>query len=65
MWYLMPHDLMVEHAEADGKTLNSASWIEGGAYSKPKPSAITIAACAPYRFVSIAQVAAEAVDDAS
>ena len=29
-WYLMPHDLMLEHAEADGKTLKSASWLEGG-----------------------------------
>lgn len=63
-WYLMPHDLMLERAEADGKTLNSVSWIEGGAYSKPKPSAATIAECAPYKFARIDQVAAEAADEA-
>ena len=63
-WYLMPHDLMLQHAEADGQTLQSASWIDGGAYSKPKPSAATIANCAPYRFASIDQVAAKAAEDA-
>ena len=63
VWHLMPHDLMLEHAEADGKTLLSASWTDGGAYSKPRPSTATIAQCAPYRFASIAQVAAEAVED--
>jgi hypothetical protein len=64
-WHLMPHDLMLEHAEADGKTLKSASWIDGGAYSKPRPSAATIAECAPYKFGSIAQVAAQAADEAN
>ena len=62
-WYLMPHDVMLEHAEADGKTLKSASWTDGGAYSKPKPSVATIAECAPYRFMPIAQLAADAADD--
>lgn len=61
-WYLMPHDLMLEHAEADGKTLKSASWLEGGAYSKPKPSAVTVAQCAPYKFAPIAQIASRAAE---
>jgi hypothetical protein len=46
-WHLMPHDLMLEHAEANGKTLKSASWLEGGAYSKAMASAATIAQCQP------------------
>ena len=64
-WYLMPHDLMLKHAEADGKTLESVSWIDGGAYSKPKPSVATIAECAPYKFALIAEVAAVAAGEAS
>lgn len=62
-WYLMPYDLMLEHEKEDGKTLKSASWMDSGAYSKPNPSASTIAACAPYKFTSIAEIAAEAADD--
>ncbi len=48
-WYLMPHDEMVVSADAEGVT-KSKSWIEGGLYSKPKPSAATIAACARHKF---------------
>ena len=59
----MPHDLMLEHAEADGKTLKSASWVNGNAYSKPRPSAVTIAKCAPYKLARIAQVTAQAADE--
>lgn len=55
-WYLMPHDLMVAQAEAEGVT-RTASWIEGGAYSKPRPSAATVAACAPYRMDAIELIA--------
>ena len=62
-WHLMPHDLMLEHAETDGKTLKSASWLEGGAYSKARPSAATIAQCQPYKFAPIAQIAAQAAED--
>ncbi len=62
-WYVMPHDVMVALAEADGVT-KTASWMDGGAYSKPRPSKATIAACAPYRFTSIEAVVAEAADEA-
>jgi hypothetical protein len=54
-WYLMPHDVMVAQAEAEGVT-RTASWIEGGAYSRPRPSAATIAACAEYRMEEIERV---------
>jgi hypothetical protein len=56
-WYLMPHDQMVSSAEA-GVT-KSKSWVEGGLYSRPKPSAVTIAACAQYRFKLPSEDAAE------
>ena len=59
-WYLMPHDAMVEFAKTDGKSLESTAWLEGGAYSWPKPSKAMIAHCAQYQFASIAEVAAEA-----
>lgn len=62
-WYVMPHDTMVAFAEAEGVT-KTASWIDGGAYSKPRPSKATIAACMPYRFNSIELVTAEAAGEA-
>ena len=34
-WYVMPHDEMVALAEAEGVT-KTASWMKGGAYSKPR-----------------------------
>jgi hypothetical protein len=61
-WYLMPHDEMLASAEADGVT-QTDSWIGGGAYSRPRPSAATIAECAPYRFAPISKVAAEAATE--
>jgi hypothetical protein len=61
-WYVMPHDVMVALAEAEGVT-KTASWKDGGAYSKPRPSKATIAACAPYRFTSIEVVAAGAAGE--
>lgn len=54
-WYLMPHDEMVAQAEIEGVT-KTASWIEGGAYSKPKPSVATISACSAYRLKEIGKV---------
>lgn len=60
-WYVMPHDTMVAMAEADGIT-KTASWAVGGAYSKPKPSIATIAACAPYRLSEIEMVADSAAE---
>ena len=63
-WYLMPHDDMLASAEAEGVT-KTASWIEGGAYSRPRLSAAVIAKCAPYRFAPIAEVAAKAADENS
>lgn len=62
-WYLMPHDEMVASADADGAT-KSASWTEGGSYSRPRPSKAVVAACASYRFAPVADVAAEAITDA-
>ena len=64
VWHLMPHDKMLEFAEADGTTKTSA-WIDEGAYSRPRPSAAVIAECEPYRFASIAMVAAEAADQSN
>jgi hypothetical protein len=61
-WYLMPHDIMHEMAKADG-VLETASWIDAGAYSRPRPSAATVIQCAPYRFALIAAVAAEAASE--
>ena len=58
-WYLMPHDEMLASAEADGVT-QTASWKEGGAYSRPRLSASLVAQCAPFRFAPIAVVAAQA-----
>jgi len=61
-WYLMPHDELVAAGELDGVT-STASWIEGGAYSRPRPSASVIAKCAPYRFAPISEVAADAAEE--
>jgi hypothetical protein len=58
-WYLMPHDEMLAYAETDGVT-QTASWIEGGSYSRPRPSAALVTQCAPYRFAPISVVADEA-----
>jgi hypothetical protein len=58
-WYLVPHDKMVESAEADGKA-KSESWLKAGLYSTGKPSKAIIAACAPYRFKAVQAVVAEA-----
>ena len=62
-WHLMPHDEMVAFAKADGKALESVSWIESGTYSWPKPSKAMAAHCAQYRFTQIAEVAAEAAGE--
>lgn len=61
-WYLMPHDEMLKFAEEDRVT-QTASWIEGGAYSRPRPSVAVIAQCAPYRFAQISEVANRAAED--
>ena len=61
-WYLMPHDLMLQLAEAEGIT-KTTSWVEGGAYSKHRPSLATIAQCKSYQFLPIAQVAEAAADE--
>lgn len=61
-WYLVPHDTMVEQAEAAGFTKTS-SWIDGGAYSCPSLSRSMAAACEPYRFASIANVNAQATGE--
>lgn len=61
-WYLMPHDEMVATA---GAATQTTSWTENGLYSRPHPSAALVAACAPYRFAPIAQVANAAAAEAS
>ncbi|MGA2890841.1 MAG: hypothetical protein ABSE51_22695 [Terracidiphilus sp.] len=61
-WYLMPHDEMYRAGPADGVTLTS-SWIDNGAYSRPRLSAASISQCAPYRLARIAEVAAKAADE--
>jgi hypothetical protein len=61
-WYLIPHDTMVADGKADGVTL-TASWLEKGAYSRPRLSAAAISQCAPYRFAPISEVAAKAADE--
>jgi hypothetical protein len=61
-WYLMPHDKMLADSEADGVTLTS-SWIDNGAYSRPRLSAAGIRQCTPYRFAPISEVAAKAADE--
>jgi hypothetical protein len=43
--------------------LADSSWIDGGLYSRPRPSAAFVAQCAPYRFAPIANVAAEATKE--
>lgn len=61
-WYLMPHDEMLKFAEEDRVT-QTASWIERGAYSRPRPSVAVIAQCAPYRFAQINEVANRVAED--
>jgi hypothetical protein len=61
-WYLMRRDDMLQLAEADGLA-QTAPWKEGGAYSRPRPSAAVIAQCAPYRFAPITAVAADAASE--
>ncbi|ARU18368.1 hypothetical protein A9D14_18660 (plasmid) [Croceicoccus marinus] len=55
-WYLMPHDEMVAQAEAEGIT-KTASWIDGGACSKPRPTLETIGSWWTWRMAEIAGVA--------
>ena len=61
-WYLAPHDEMLIAAEAEGVT-RTASWIEGGSYSRPRPSAVLIAKSTSYRFAPISEVAADAANE--
>jgi hypothetical protein len=60
-WNLIPHDVMVASAKADGIT-ETASWMNDGLYSRPRPSAVLAAACAPYRFATIAEVEGKAAE---
>jgi len=63
-WYLIPHDVMVASAKADG-IIETASWMNDGSYSRPRPSAVLTVACAPYRFAAIAEVASKAAEEAA
>jgi len=64
-WYLMPHDEMLALAEAEGKTLKSISWTEGGAYSWRNPSKAMIAHCQKYSFAPIAKIVSQAAAEES
>lgn len=48
-WYLAPHDELMVMGERHGFTATS-SWIEGGAYSCPKPSKSMTLELGAYRF---------------
>jgi hypothetical protein len=63
-WYLMQHDEMLKAAGAERVT-QTASWLEGGAYSRPRLSTAQLVQCAPYRFAAISEVAAEAASEGS
>ena len=62
-WYLAPHEDLVLMGEAKEFT-QSASWIEQGNYSLPRPSKAVVEACERYRFARIAEVSAKAADEA-
>ncbi|WP_133250221.1 hypothetical protein [Novacetimonas pomaceti] len=55
-WYLVPHDEMVRQAEEQGYVA-TPSWIDGGAYSTPRPSKALLEACQPYHLKPIEIVA--------
>lgn len=48
-WYLAPHDALIAMGERFGFT-STSSWLEGGAYSCPRPSQAMTLELAPYRF---------------
>ncbi|MCD2317271.1 hypothetical protein LQ954_14075 [Sphingomonas sp. IC-11] len=57
-WYVAPHDDLVRFAETYGFT-KTKSWLEGGAYSCPRPSKSMTLDLAAYRFGDVeAEVAA-------
>jgi len=58
-WYLVPHADLVQQGDAQGFT-RTVSWVERGAYSCPSLSKALLAACEPYRFRKIADVAVDA-----
>lgn len=47
-WYIAPHDQLITMGEQFGFTATK-SWLEGGAYSCPRPSKALLDALAPYR----------------
>jgi hypothetical protein len=51
-WYVAPHDELIVMGEQAGFT-STASWVEGGAYSCPKPSRAMLAELARFRFGNI------------
>jgi hypothetical protein len=55
-WYVAPHNDLVGFAEAYGFT-KTKSWIDGGAYSCPRPSKSMMRDLAPFRFGEISVVA--------
>ena len=63
-WYLMQHDEMLKVAEAEGVT-QTASWLQGSAYSRPRLSKTQLVQCEPYRFAAISEVATRAASEES
>jgi hypothetical protein len=58
-WYFAPHDDLVAFADGYGFT-KTKSWIEGGAYSCPRPSRAMTQDLAAYRFGEVEVLPAEA-----
>ncbi len=58
-WFLAPHDELVDMGERAGFTA-TASWLEGGAYSCPRPSKAMAAKLAAYRFGDVEVTTPEA-----
>ena len=48
-WYLVAHDEIVNHFEAETPYLNTASWLENGSYHSGKPNQVTRAWLEDYR----------------
>jgi hypothetical protein len=62
-WYIAPHDEMVKMGEKAGFT-SSKSWLEGHAYSCPRPSRDMLDAMRAYEFEPLSEVADAAAQEA-
>ena len=53
VWYLLPHDELVEHVRINTNWMNTQSWKEHGGYSAAKPNRKLQAALEPYKVVNL------------